>query len=217
MTFILLPLIKQMMCLITDPLGNSTTMSYDANSRLLRTNYPDNTFTKRRYDGFAQTGYRNEQGNWRNVTRSPSMRVLSESDFLGNYRTMQYDSADRLLQSTDPAGFSTQYSYNEQGQPESVTDARGERISWAYYSNTDSFAWQTLSDDPQVTVDLASDWYGISQVDGRQYVRDFMGRLKSVITPRDYWKRISFTRDADGLIVAKNFNDQPPAIFSKKS
>lgn len=201
---------------VNDPLGNITSMTYDANRRLVRTTFPDGTYTEREYNGFAQTGYRNEAGNRRTVIRNASQDVTSETDFLGNTRTMDYDSGGRLIQSTDPAGYISTISYNDLGQPFSVTNSLGKTFSWSYYSNSGNFASITLSDeDPPATAYLDSGWYGLANIDGKRYAHDLMGRLKNVITPRDYWKRISFTRDADGLITAKNFNDSPLATFTR--
>ena len=69
---------------ITDPLGNTTSFLYDANRRLTKTTHPDGTYRERYYDCCAQTGLRNENGDIRTVTRTPSLEVTQESDYLGN-------------------------------------------------------------------------------------------------------------------------------------
>lgn len=193
----------------TGPSGNTTTFSYDANRRMTRMTHPDGSYLENAYDCCAAVGFRNENGSIRTVTRSPSLKVLSETDFLGNSMTYTYDAAGRQVQSRDAQGRTTVTAYNEMGQPTSVTNPMGHEVRFDYFSNTDQLARHTLSNEPLAEiVDILMSWRGVvDQADGWQYVRDEMGRLKTIITPRDFWKPINFTRDADGLLTGKNWNN----------
>jgi len=193
---------------LTNPAGNTTTYTYDANRRMIRMTHPDGSYRENIYDCCAAVGLRNERGAVRTVTRSPSLKVLSETDFLGNTMTYTYDGAGRLVQSRDAQGRTTVTTYNEMGQPTSVTNPLGHEVRFDYYSNTDQPYLHTLSTEPLAQAEIDMSWRGVAtRANGWQYVRDSMGQLMSIITPRDYYKRINFTRDADGFLTRKDWNN----------
>jgi RHS repeat-associated protein len=192
----------------TAPSGNTTTFSYDENRRMVRMTHPDGSYLENIYDCCAAVGLRNENGAVRTVTRSPSLKVLSETDFLGNTMTYTYDEEGRLVQSRDARGRTTDTTYNEQGMPAAISNPLGQEVRFDYYSNTDQLFLHTLSQEPLAQAEISMSWRGVaSKANGWEFVRDKMGRLMRIITPRDYWKRINFTRDADGLLIGKDWNE----------
>ncbi len=203
---------------VTDPLGNTTTFAYDANQRLTRITHPDGTYREYYYDCCAQTGVRNENGEVRTVTRTPSLKVTRETDYLGNTTVNTYDAAGRKVSSRDPQGRITRTKYNELGLAASVQDALGDSVFWTYNINDNLFSHEFCQDPPaevsEATSTLDISEFGVpAKENGWEYVRDQMGRLLRTITPRDYWKRINYTRDADGLLTGIDVDGTSVATF----
>ncbi|MCP3998104.1 MAG: RHS repeat protein, partial [bacterium] len=98
--------------LITNRLGASRVMEYDARGNVVRET--------------------DELGNA--TTRSFDARdnLLSEIDPLGHVTAHTYDAADDLAMSTDPLGNVTSYTYNGRGQVLTVTDPRGGTTTSTY-------------------------------------------------------------------------------------
>jgi len=203
---------------ITDPLGNTTSFAYDANQRLTRITHPDGTYREYYYDCCSQTGVRNENGDMRTVTRTPSLQVIRESDYIGNTTVNTYDAAGRKVAGRDPQGRITRTNYNDLGLPASVQDASGDSVSWIY-DQKDELGSYEFCQDPPAAVSLDTSTFGISsfgvpeQENGWEYVRDQMGRLMHTITPRNYWKYINYSRDADGLLTGIDVDGAPVATF----
>ncbi|MBU1139614.1 MAG: hypothetical protein KKA76_11585, partial [Proteobacteria bacterium] len=190
---------------ITDPFGRTTSYTYDANRRQTRVTNPDGTYRETVYNCCAAIGSRNENGDLRTVTRSPSLKVLSETDYLGNTVSYTYDPAGRQVKQRDPAGRLTTTTYNDLGQVTAVQNPDGDSVGWSYYSNTDELFEHTLSDALGVTVSATMTWRGVPyRANDYSYVRDQMGRLLRILTP-DY-NTIEFSRDADGLLTEKKEN-----------
>ena len=199
---------------ITDPLGNTTSFDYDANQRLTRTTHPDGTWRENYYDCCAATGLRNENGDIRTVIRTPSLKVTQESDYLGNTTTHTYDAAGRLTASCDPQGRTIHTNYNELGLASSVENPTGDVVSWTYDQGDTLLSHQLCQDPPAAVNDIDTSSFGpVAKANGWEYVRDRMGRLLSIITPRDHWKKINYSRDADGLLTGKDVDGSPVATF----
>ncbi|MDH5572273.1 MAG: hypothetical protein OEY89_10940, partial [Gammaproteobacteria bacterium] len=97
---------------MTDAKGQIFSYEYDLEDRLLRTNYPDGTFTRTDYDVRG--------------------RKISETDQAGVTTRYQYDAAGRLTKVIDVLNQQTSYSYDEQGNKLTQTDAAGRTTSWTY-------------------------------------------------------------------------------------
>jgi RHS repeat-associated protein len=100
----------------TDEVGNTTSYAYDLAGQLVKTTYPDGTFTTQSYDALG--------------------RLQSRTDERGNTTTYAYqpgcDCAARLTSVTDPLGRTTSMTYDAMGRKTSMTDAIGHRTSYAY-------------------------------------------------------------------------------------
>jgi len=198
---------------ITDPLGNTTSFAYDDNRRLTRTTHPDGTYREHYYDCCAENSLRNENGDIRTVTRTPSLQVTQESDYLGNTTIKTYDAAGRMITSRDPLGRITRTDYNNLGLAASVQDPLGNSISWTY-DQRDTLLSHDLCQNPPAQASIYTSGFGIpAEANGWKYVRDKMGRLLSIITPRDNWKTINYSRDADGLMTGKDIDGASVATF----
>lgn len=97
---------------ITPNLSLLTTYRYDDSGRLLKTTYPDNTFTSTEY--------------------SPTGKVTARVDELGRRTTYQYDALDRLETTTHPDGTTETVGYDAENRRTSTTDAAGHTTSYEY-------------------------------------------------------------------------------------
>ncbi len=89
---------------VTDPLGNTTTYTYD-DGNLTTTTFPDGSTAHARYNTFGQPVEVTDPGGaeWRHI----------------------YDDCGNLRTTTDPLGAETHYTYNAAGHLTTVTDALG--------------------------------------------------------------------------------------------
>jgi len=148
---------------VTDPLGNTGTLTYDGNGNLVQTGDPlkHNTTMTYNPDGrlasvtdpmnhVAQWGYFagdlvsviDPAGNTSNTYHDAVGRTLIATDPLGQAISMQYDPLNQITQVTDPAGNVSHYSYDANGNPLSLTDALGHVTSYTY-DNMDRRATRT--------------------------------------------------------------------------
>lgn len=209
---------------ITNSLGQQTSFSYDTNRRLLRTTHPDGTYREILYDCCAAIGVRNENGDIRTISRSPSLKVLTESDYLGNIVTKTYDTVGRQLTSTDPLGRTTTTAYNTLGQVSSMQNALGGTVNWNYTADK-SLTSHTLSQEPLAQIDINTNQWGIpSEANKVQIRRDTMRRLSTIIPrnrdqwePLDYSRLINFSHDTDGLLTGKSTSTTSIASFAYDS
>ncbi|MEW6745504.1 MAG: RHS repeat-associated core domain-containing protein [Planctomycetota bacterium] len=96
---------------VTDAKGETTTITYDAENRLVRFDYPDTTHVTYTFD---------DNNN------------LSEmSDWVGS-STFTHDDLDRFLSSTDAYGKTVQYGYDLVGNRTSLTYPDGKQVTYAY-------------------------------------------------------------------------------------
>jgi RHS repeat-associated protein len=139
---------------VTDPLGNVTTMTYDARGNLTQVKDAlqhtssfeydahgqvtavvdvDGTRSAMTYDGAGNlSSLTDAAGNVTRVRYDAISRPIETTDALGRRSTTQYDSANHVIQTTDASGAITKFSYDEIGNLLSVTDARGAVTQYAY-------------------------------------------------------------------------------------
>lgn len=139
----------------TDPLGSTTSNTYDANGRMIMATNPEgktkaiaydqtnktSTVTEwnggiwqYKYDALlnVQTEIKDPDGNIRTKTYDANKNLLSETDPQGNTTTYTYDSAGNMTSVKDAAGNITAYTYNTFGQATSVTTPDNKTTSYAY-------------------------------------------------------------------------------------
>jgi RHS repeat-associated protein len=102
---------------VTDPNGNTTRSQFDARKRLVKTIFPDSTFTTTTYDG---------PGN-----------VISTTDQAGNVIQNTYDAANQLvsvayLNSPNAPNNTTAFAYNSDGNQTAMTDENGHTTQNAF-------------------------------------------------------------------------------------
>ena len=111
---------------VSDPIGNTTTMTYDANGELLTVTDPVGKVTTFTY---------NDSSRFTSIADPFGRKTTFETDAHGDLtkitnpdgtaRTFTYDAQHRMTQQTDAAGNQTQYTYNASNQITRVDRADG--------------------------------------------------------------------------------------------
>jgi RHS repeat-associated protein len=145
---------------VTDPLGNVTTNTYDANGNLLTTTTPSpdgtspgstTTFT---YDSKGElltvtdprnntttmaytpagmvTSITDAQGHVTSFTYDGRGNRISVTDATNQTTNFTFDAMNRLTRITNPDSSVTQFAYDTRGRRTSVTDANAKTTSYAY-------------------------------------------------------------------------------------
>jgi len=175
---------------IQDNLGRITGFAYDRLKRLVRINYPDDTYIVYSYDqndnlvGITDENARtwlfsyDANDNLVSITDPSSKalsmaydgndRLVSTVDRLHYTATSDYDVTGRLTGFTNQAGESVTIGYNSRGWPMSVTDSAGKTTTMTY----DAEGILAAITDP-----LLHTWH---------YSSDKLGRINRVTTPLGY-------------------------------
>lgn len=170
---------------ITDPRGNTTTLSYNAFGELTSVIDPVGNQTTGLYTcSPSGSGCRSHVG-WVYSAVSPRGNAAgaSPSQFTTTYT---YNDDGQTLSSLDPAGHRTQYSYNADGDLSQLTDGRGNLTTYQY--NADNQQTVTTRADGTTTATTYDAVGNIaSQVDGNDhattYAYDSLNRVISTTTP----------------------------------
>jgi RHS repeat-associated protein len=139
---------------LTEPDGNTTTYTYDADNRLIKeVNAADDT-TLTTYDGVGNIVsvtapttnvttntydaddrvilVQDGGGTVANYTYDPVGNRLTRTDGNGNTTSITYDAIYRVIQVIDPLGHATSYAYDPVGNLLSTTDRNGEVTAYTY-------------------------------------------------------------------------------------
>ncbi len=172
----------------TDPLGNITRNSYDADSNLTSVVAPDGTTTTYQYDS---------RGN-----------ITSETDPLGNVTRFTYDPTfSRLLSSQDPRGYTTSYAIDAHGNTTSVTAPDGSVEQYSYnglgevVQSTDARLQTTA-----YTYNASGQVAAVSLPDGTSdsYSYDDRGNLLAATGPGGNWSFAYDTLDLPTQVTEPN-------------
>lgn len=171
----------------TSPLGGVTSSTYDAAHRVLTSTTPEGEVTSYTYDtaGRLLTTTDPLGGVTTNVYDAAGRRTKT-TDAVGRSETYAYDKADRLLQTTYSSGKVVKQSYDEAGRVATSTDARGRVTRLAYddngrlYSTRDPLGRFTthIYDELGQLIEV-SDPLG----EATEYAYDALGRRVSVTDP----------------------------------
>lgn len=122
----------------TDPLGNTTTLTYVAGTNFIESETnPLGVVTRSQYDGKGNlTSLTRDFGGALETTISfvydNQGRQTSMVDPLGNVTQYEYDTAGNLVKLTNPLGNIYYFTYDEQGNKTSTTDPNGSTVTYAY-------------------------------------------------------------------------------------
>jgi len=164
---------------VTDPEGNVTSITPDAQGNPVQTTDPNNqtwqaSFTPKgqlltrtdplgnttqiTYNKTAQpTQATDPEAHTTRYTYDPAGRLKTLTDPLGNSRRQTYDTQGQLIARTDEAGASTQLSYTLDGQLSQSTDPNGNTTAYTY---SDGIALPTQIQYPSFTRRLTYDARG---------------------------------------------------------
>ena len=179
----------------TDPLERVTRNEYDTEDRLIR--------TTRNFDpGLPQ----NDQNQFNIVTEyayDPIGNQIAVTDTFGRVTQFEYDAANRLIRTVDPAGNAGTNTYNAAGNLVATADALGRTTTYTYdalnrlVSTTDPLGNSpTTTYNPDGTVASTSDPLGRST----SFQYDDLKRVVSVTDPLG--NTTTTTYDPAGNVVA---------------
>ncbi|MEP7765667.1 DUF6531 domain-containing protein [Sanguibacter sp. 25GB23B1] len=215
---------------VTDPLGRTTTMDYDAAGDLVSTTSPGGRVTTSTYDAQHRvTSTTSPSGAVTSFTYDAAGRLLTSTDPLGAItknaydldgrltsttnplgRVVRYtyDKADRLLKVRHSSGRTTSTSYDKAGRVATTTDALGAVTSYAYddtgrpISVTDALGQvATTTYDDLGQVIATTDPSGAITT----YTYDVIGRQTSVTDPDGVTVSTSYNRRGDVTSVHDAF------------
>lgn len=124
----------------TDPLGNTTSYSYDADYNVAAVTDPRGNTTSMTYDTDGNLVSRTApaplsyQESW---TYNAAGQVLTHTNARGKTTSNTYDTAGNLTSVTDPASGVTSFAYDTSGLLTSTTDPRGKTTTYAYTTSGD--------------------------------------------------------------------------------
>lgn len=199
--------------------GHTHHYQYDANQRLTRIVFPDGSSEEYAYDCCGQSAVRNRNGDWRQLTRTPDLLPLVETDYEGHSITNTYDPAGRLIRRQDSAGNQVAYSYNPYGQPEAVVNALADEAVFLYNQDQELFhlRFSNLKFGPDQTQEPGA-WYlsydaagNLARVNELSFVRDRNRRWIRTHQQRQVTHGVA--RDADGWVTARLLNGKTNATF----
>ena len=124
----------------TDPLGLTTSYTWDMLNRLTQIGFPDGTSIKNAYTNLDLAGQKDRLGRWTHMTYDANRRLTSSTDRNGNTTTLSYCDCGALESITDPLGKSTLFYrdlasrvtnivYGSQGNRSFALDVLGEPIT----------------------------------------------------------------------------------------
>ena len=140
---------------ITDPLGNTTSATYDTNGNLVAVTDPLGNTTSATYNSAGQpvtmtdplgnqTQLNYNAGNLVSVTDplgrtmsafvDSATRISGITDPLGNITRLNYDPLNQVTSIIDPLGNTTSFTYDGNGNRLTVTDANNHTTSYIYDS-----------------------------------------------------------------------------------
>lgn len=172
---------------LTDPLGNQTRYTYDAQGHVLSIAEPNYRTTKFEYDSPGNVSkVTDAAGRSTVMTYDDQSRLLSLTSPGGRKQTWAYGSDGTTTSMTNPAGGVTKYSYNDTHDLSTTTDASGSVTT----TDHDLAGFVTGTRDAlgvisRITLDKVG--RTLSSTDGAgnvtSYVYDAAGNLTSVVDP----------------------------------
>ena len=178
----------------TDPLSNKTTMTYDADGRLLTRTSPNGGTATNVYDADGElTKTTDPLGHSASYAYDANGNRISTTDANGHTTTFAYDADNELVQTTQPAGSTTKASYDGDGNIVGQTDGNGHTTSYTF--NALNQTASTTDPDGRTTKDTY----------------DGVGNLLTSVNPSG--QTTTYSYDADRRTTAISYSDgTTPAV-----
>jgi RHS repeat-associated protein len=169
-----------------DPLGHTTTRSYDPDQNLLAATDADGNITHYEYDAADElTAVRRADGTTRRTTYTPDGEVKEQIDAAGDATRYAYDALGRVVAITDPLGRTTRRAYDPAGEETSTTDPEGAVTTKSYDAADELIALHysdgKTPDVSDITYDADGRRTGMTSGTGTwSWKWDSLGRLTSI-------------------------------------
>ena len=118
------------------PMGHKTTYTYDQLDRIQKVTDPSGKVTELTYDALGNVTAQTENKNRRTTyTYDAEDNQTSQTNALGETTTYTYDPMNRLVQEKSAGGTKTRYTYNKNSALAAITDGNGQTTTFAYDRN----------------------------------------------------------------------------------
>jgi len=205
---------------VTDPLGNTSTLDYDANGNLIRTSLPtvgsETPTVQYFYNAYGQLdtaiapdGIITKYLYYQDPTDPNNNGRLYQSivDYGTNPSCLNltssyaYDALGHTVQITDPNGDSARFTYDENDQLIQTQDPYGYATYLGYTPNKKlDWIYSQINDVNQVT----------------SYTYDLLDQVKSVTDPLGYITRLGYTQNEDPNLVTDAEGNRTESIYDER-
>ncbi|MBO5062624.1 MAG: RHS repeat protein, partial [Prevotella sp.] len=120
----------------TDPLGNTTSVLYNAMGKIERVCYPNGSSMTYAYSKTGKlTAITRPDGTGERYTYDPNGNLIRKENSLGEALSMEYDCLNRITAVTNPMGGVRRYAYDAVGHVTALTDENGNTTAYSYSPN----------------------------------------------------------------------------------
>ena len=200
----------------TNPRGYTTSFQYDANGRITKTTFPDGKAVSYGYNCCSPTTITDQAGNTTTRQRNSVLKLVKETDFMGNQTNLGYNADDDKNTLTTPLNRTFKFGYDAGHRLTSNTSPLGTKVSYAY-DNRDNLT--LLTDEKGNATAMAYD------VEGRitslkdplnntiwSFTRDSLGRVSAFTNAKG--QTVTYEYDNDGRITKKKHDGNAVATYS---
>ena len=188
---------------ITDPLNNTTVLTYDDRGNVIRQVDAEGGATEYEYfDDDMLKSVTDPRGFKTAYTYDERGNLLTETDPLGNATINTYNDLNQVLTTEDARGNTTINRYNDDGTLKESEDAAGNVTKYDYFANGNL---KTITDANDNDTNYRYDRFGrleeVEDVLGAvtRFGYDNAGNLKTITTPLG--NNTTFGYDAEGQVV----------------
>jgi RHS repeat-associated protein len=193
---------------LSDPLGNTTTTTYNALGRIITTTNAKGQATNFEYDALGRlTKVTDAKSGTVTYTYDANGNRLTQTDPNGKTTSYVYDALNRLTQKTEPLGTVYQYAYDAVGNRNGLTDAKGNSITYAYDGNN---RLKTITYPGASTVGFTFDLNGnrtqmVDSLGTSTYTYDSLNRMTAYTNPHS--KTVGYGYDANSNRTSLTYPD----------
>ena len=195
---------------ITDPLGHTTTFSYDAAGSVAQVSDPMGNTTRYVYDASERaTTVTDPLGHTTSYGYDAEGRMIASVDAGGNTTTNTYDSAGQFVEQSGPPGATTTYTYDSSGRLTEVSDSHGDTTTYTYDA-MNRLVSETMTPPSgglttTVTYDADGNVISVSESSGpvTTYTCDALNRvIQQTETTDSVMDTTTYTYDAAGDLIS---------------